>query len=438
MFGSFDDALDFVYSTFLNKRNIKGGIDVARHPEFILDLMKILKISLPENVIVVSGSKGKGTTAVLTASALSSQGIRVGLFTGPHLVTQTERIRIDGKAITKDRFLEIINEIAPYVKKMDDLLPRGTWLWAVSIWLIVGMKYFEENNIDTVVLEGGRGALFDESSAIPHRVSVLGPIFYEHYDQLGPTMDDIAKNKAGIVRDNGILVSANQQQDVYNILIDRCNLYGAKMLMCDRDFTVETKEDGSFSVRTPMSLYENLRIPLYGSYQPFNAASALVAAESLLSRTIGHPYAWRNLKWPGRLQLINHNGTQFLIDGAIAENSVKAVSDFIARLNTATVATIVSVSKDKDYRGVIKEAAVFSDCIIITEANNPQMHFPDDALEYAKTVAPKKSVEFHKTLDVAISRAIELCPNSLIAILGTQSIIGDAMKYFGINISDIY
>lgn len=438
MFRSIDEAIDFVYSSYVRGLHEKGGSDLVRHPEFILDLIKILKLRIPENVVVVSGSKGKGTTAVLTASALSSQGIKVGIFTGPPLLDYAERIRVEGKAITHNRLLSILNSIVPDIEKLDRLLPKGAWLWHVGIFLLTALRYFNEEGVETVVLEGGRGALFDEVSAIQHTVSILSPIYFEHYEQLGPTIEDIAKNKAGIVHGSGVLVSAPQRPEVSKILRDRCELYGSKLLTYGEDFTTTVNSDGTFSLKTPLALYETLKMPFLGSYQYINAASALVAAEELLSRKIESPTVWDKIKWPGRMQMIESGGIRFLIDGTITKDSAVAVFELIKNLNIESVTTVVAVPKDKDYRSVIDEATKFSNNIIITEANNQHLIFPDDAFEYAKDKLQGRLVEFYGSLNTAIPRATELCEGGLVAILGTQSLVGDALKYFNISTNDIY
>ena len=431
------DAENLVYASFLQAQPYipKADDSITRNIHLTRQLLDLA--GAPDagtRNILVTGSKGKGSTARFIASLLSHHGYKVGLFTSPHLVNFTERIRVNGKAIPEDTFIRLMDTLAGSVHQVMAGLPRGKYLGPIGIILTAAYLYFKEQQTDFNVIECGRGGRYDDTNVLDNEWAVLTPMTLEHVPQLGPTLEDIIHHKLGIVKAMTQKVFVGKQKKVLP------DLEGKEMFCYQQAFTprnVQMSRAGLvFDVETNKSSYDKLTLPLLGEFQADNAALAIKVCEEI----IGNPLekgiidtTFRDIQWPGRCEILAKDPI-VLLDGAINRQSARYLTTVIEALDVSKVVTLIAVSEDKDYLGVISVCASFSETLIITEPEHSHKSFPKDALNKAKQYQ-FKSMEI-KPIKEAIATAYDLKPE-LILIVGTQTAIGEVKKIMGYNLLDI-
>lgn len=203
MVGDLDGALRWVFSSYEARyRRSEGKFDrETRHPERIAAVWDRLGLRPPaENTCVVSGSKGKGTTARLIAWNLTRSGYRVGLVLTPEEISHLDRIRIDNRPIPENTFLELVRELAPSLDAVwQHAESDAYYLPPTAVFLTVAMAWFKREQVDRIVIEGGRGAKWDEIGQIEARVGVVANVLPEHLGRLGPNLGDIASDKLSLL-----------------------------------------------------------------------------------------------------------------------------------------------------------------------------------------------------------------------------------------------
>jgi dihydrofolate synthase/folylpolyglutamate synthase len=428
-----EEDLGFVYASYLKAR-AGGASDVARHPGLIREIADLLGIAAPRYLLVVTGSKGKGSVASLAASALSGSGRRTGLVTSPHLVHVAERMRIDGQAIADAELLAIAAELRPWLERYAATLPAGVYLGPSGIYLLFALHWFQRQGVDTAVVEAGRGGLLDEATRFGHQVAAITRVRPEHLHEMGPGLEDVARHKAGAIPVRGTALVARQDSLAHAALATRAALAGARLLQEGEDFSGDLpgREVEITTLRGGGA--RRFSFQPRGPYQAGNAALALAAAEELCGTRIDGP-RWADLQLPGRLQLV-HEAPDVIVDGAIVQESAEvAVRLAVARGGRPLVA-VVGVPADKDYRGVIAAAARAADRIVITRTATPRLSYPADALAHAEGLRPSSETE---TLGEALRQAEDIAGrDGTVLVLGTQSIVAEALAHYGADTRDIY
>lgn len=200
-----DEAISFVYRSLLKAKPYQTFENdaVTRAPYLTRELLTRLNV-MPEKekVLLVTGSKGKGSTSRMISSILQNHGLKVGLFTSPHLVHYNERIRVNGKAISDERFLQYMNENRDVIDLVEGMIQQPMhYLGPTGIFLSIALKHFREEGTDINIIEIGRGGMFDDTNILPNKWAVITRIMEEHIGFLGETLEDIAKHKLGIMKD---------------------------------------------------------------------------------------------------------------------------------------------------------------------------------------------------------------------------------------------
>lgn len=439
------EAITYIFRSLRKLRGHDRGLD-----EFTRDisptrrlLMAANLMNTPREYAVVTGSKGKGSTTVITAKLLQHLGHTVGMITSPHLVSWRERIRVNGKAIPEPDLLRILSDLAPHIDEIEAHLNDRQYFSPQGIFLAVALRWFEEQGANAAVLEVGRGGRFDDISVVPNKLSLFSPIMLEHPDQLGPTVERIAWHKAGIIKSYGYAYSVPQPPEVLNVLQAEADQLGAEFNWIapkDMGEFIETTDKG---IRMNLGRYGDVMLSLLGRYQIANATLAVIGAGNMHGRLAGIPHGspeyveriragLADVTWPGRCQKLQDRPAIY-VDGAInAESANSLVESLLDRL-TKPVISIVSVPSDKDYRGVFAALGAISDELILTEtARNPILHFltPDEALAAARP--HNNNVSFAVSLPQAIDQAKQKAGlDGTILIVGTQSIVADTVNLWG-------
>lgn len=405
-----------------------------KHVEELLNRMGNPQLSA--TTVHIAGTKGKGSVAVMIARVLSNSGHKTGVYTSPHLHNLRERINIDGSLISEAEFATAMAEIKPFIEAMrqDTSLRQLTYYEALTV---LAFAYFQKRHVDFQVLEVGLGGRLDATNVTRPLVCIITPISLDHTQILGNSLQEIAREKAGIIKPGCWAVLSPQPEEAASVISGICREKRARMLQVGKDVTWrQTGADlhqQSLVVDGRTSTYQ-ISIPLLGDFQLENAATAVAALEILASEGFAiSPVSIANglaqVKWPGRFQILREHPT-LLVDGAHNVASVKRlVSNIKAYFPHKKAFLVFGTSRDKDIPGIIKELVSFSPQIIVTQAS----HSRAAPLSTLVTEFAKRGMkpETEETVVGAISRALSLANEAdVICVTGSLFVVGEALDYF--------
>lgn len=440
------DAVHGVYSSYVRaKEHVVGRLDrEVRHPQWTKRLLE--ELGSPDEGtfnVAVTGSKGKGSHSILLAGVLERMGLRVGLFTSPHLVDFMERFRVDGGVMPEDTFVSLIREALRTTARFE--LAPDEYCGPVGILAAVGARWFADQRAEVCVFECGRGALHDDVNQIRHQGAVMTPVFMEHVSQLGPTLADIGVEKAGVVTaDTRFVIAHPQSPEVSRSLMQQAHAVNARLFTAhsDFDFTITSHDEDTIGItlREPSEPDVELLFPSTYASMAANAAVSLKAATEVwkqmrLRAEIPTQIDLRDVLLPGRLHVVRKRPIT-VVDGTIHADSVTLVLKFLESLahrqtsNRGRVGVILGLPSDKDGAGVIGRLARVADWFIVARAHNPTLKFNDEWYTLAKTmgldVTPVANIE--EAGPLADGR---LSGEDVLLVLGTQSFVGDSLVYYG-------
>ena len=429
---TYTEALDYIYD--LTKYGIKLGLENIKYLLYLLENPhKKLKI------IHVAGTNGKGSTASLISSILKSDGYKVGLYTSPHLVDFTERIKINQKPISRKKVSELLERIKPLIEKVSQTPPYGhpTFFEVITS---LAFLYFYEEKVDFLVLEVGLGGRLDATNVTEPLVSVITHVDYDHMDKLGNSLEKIAREKGGIIKPGGIVISSKQYDEVYKEIKKIADEKNSLLYSTGKEINYKVvKSDVQgviFDLKGIYHHYKNLHTPLLGRHQADNATNAIAAVEALkMKGTDISQKAIRDglekVKWTGRLEIVRNNPT-IILDGAHNPNGAKIMHQALEEIFSYRYLTLVlAIFADKDYKKMIEVLAPGADLIIATKAENPRAASPQAiSKEAAKYIHENKIIAIEnipQAINYALSNSKE---NALICITGSLYTVGEAKKYF--------
>ncbi|BDV43801.1 bifunctional folylpolyglutamate synthase/dihydrofolate synthase [Geotalea uraniireducens] len=299
-------------------------------------------------VIHVVGTNGKGSTAAFLASLLTAGGYRTGLFTSPHLISFTERFRLDGTEIAEERAGRLAERVLAAA-------PPGTTFFEVVTAL--ALLWFAEAGVAVAVVEAGMGGGHDATSAANGLMTVITPIALDHCEWLGASLPAIAREKGAIIKPGTPVVLSRQPEAVSAVLAEQCRRGGNSLVRLDNDFSAAWHEDGTLAYHGLARTLSGLRPGIGGRYQADNAATALAAAESLghcgfpLPETaFGDGLA--AARWPGRMELFP-GPPRILLDGAHNPAGAAALAASLGGLSRSRLFMVLGVMGDKDLAGIL-------------------------------------------------------------------------------------
>ena len=385
---------------------------------------------LTSPAIHIGGTKGKGSTAAMIASALCAAGYRTGLYTSPHLHTFRERITVDGGMISGEEFSALTEKLQPEIDEVNRRHDYGE-ITTFEILTALAFAFFMERQVDFQVLEVGLGGRLDATNVVMPRIAVITSISLDHAEVLGDSLAKIAGEKAGIIKPGALVISAPQPKDVACVIEEVCRHNGVSLITVGRDVTWrKVKSDLSgqfFEVKGKAGSYK-LIIPLLGEHQLENAAVAVAALEAL---DIGAKDIARGLaqvQWPGRLEILRHEPL-FLADGAHNADSANRLRETIEKyLHFDRLILILGASSDKDIAGIVGELAPMSSLAIVTRSRHPRALEPASLLEELEKQGVKG--ELAESVSSAAERAMEMAgPRDLICATGSLFVAAEAREY---------
>ncbi|WP_246199646.1 bifunctional folylpolyglutamate synthase/dihydrofolate synthase [Arthrobacter zhaoguopingii] len=405
-------------------------------------------------IIHITGTNGKTSTARMIESLLLAHDLRTGRYTSPHLSKVTERISIDGEPVPDDTFVRVWDEIRPYLDIVDAELeaagePRLTYFECVTV---LAFAVFADEPVDVAVIEVGLGGITDATNVGDGAVSVVTPISLDHTDLLGDTVEDIAYEKAGIIKPGGFLVSAAQPREAAQVLLEKARETGVEFRFEGVEFSVDSRSVGVGGQVVSITgiagrRYEELLVPLHGEHQAQNAAVAVAAVEAFLgggARQLEPDVVRAGLRAvtsPGRLEVVR-TAPSILVDAAHNADGARAAARGIAEaFQFPRIVLVIGVLSDKDAAAILAElheelAGVLED-VVLTQSTSPRAIPAADLLPDALAAGfAEENIHIAERLDDALEWAVMKSEESGdlaggILITGSITVVGEARTLLG-------
>jgi dihydrofolate synthase/folylpolyglutamate synthase len=414
--------------------------------ERVRDLVDLL--GNPQNsypVVHISGTNGKTSTARMVDELLRELGLRTGRFTSPHLESITERICLDGEPVDADHFAAAYAEIAPYL----DLVDRRHEIRLSFFEVLVAMAYsaFADAPVDAAVVEVGLGGSWDATNVVDGRVAVVTPVAVDHREYLGDTVEEIAGEKAGIIKRGAVAVLAHQPEAAAEVLLRRAAELGATIAREGLEFGVRTREVAVggqlLGLEGLAGSYDEVFLPVHGAHQAQNAACAVAAVEAFLGG--GRDAldadvvraAFARVGSPGRLEVFRR-GSTVLVDAAHNPAGAHALAMAVTEEFTfGSLVGVVAALRDKDVLGILEELEPVIDLVVATENSSPRAMRLEDMVGLALQVFGEDRVyqaaTMPEAIDVAVGLAEREAPLGGGGVLVTGSVVtaGDARMLLG-------
>jgi dihydrofolate synthase/folylpolyglutamate synthase len=427
-FQKYDTTVNYLYS--LQKHGIKLGL------ANITKLMDLL--GDPHNSfhsVHVAGTNGKGSTSTAIASILKENGFKVGLFTSPHLVSFTERIRINNIRIEESEVIETASMIHDYIAGSDLKPTFFEFVTAMAFY------YFAQNNVDWAVIETGMGGRLDATNVILPQVSIITNISLDHCEFLGDNISDITFEKAGIIKQGVPVITSSGDPEVVKHLSDIACSRDSEIQIYDKDFKGELifmdDKQITFNYKGHKN-YNALSISLTGKYQLYNACTAVRACEIL--REKGFPISDEavrsgllNVNIEGRLECVSESPPVF-IDGAHNPDAAHLLAVSVKTLfPDKKIILIVGIMDDKDIKGILYPLAHISESVILTKPGYDRAASPEklkkNIMDFTGIHASIMSTD---TVYDAIELAKTRCrKDNIILVTGSFYTAGEVKEIFG-------
>jgi len=386
-------------------------------------------------IVHIGGTNGKGSTSAMLASILHSAGYRVGMFTSPHLHSYTERYRINGAEIGKDRVAGLIAKLRPHLEAMVAEGFEHPTEFEVSTAL--ALQYFNQEKVDFLVLEVGLGGAIDSTNVVTPLLSVITNVAVDHTDYLGKTIKEIALVKSGIIKP-GVPAITAADGEALEVIAETCRKKGSPLTLVGRDITwgqLSSSLTGQrFWIRGRRNTYENLWLPLIGRHQLINAATAVAAAELLMDR--GIPVNTGAVRdglaatcWPGRLEIF-HRGQEplVLLDGAHNYDGARSLRQVLEEyFPDRKLVLVIGMLEDKERSRVAAELAPGASSVIVTRPDSPRAGNWRDLAGDVRRYAPE--VYLVEDTKCALDKALLLAqPGGVVCVTGSLYLVAEARE----------
>ena len=378
-------------------------------------------------VIHVAGTNGKGSTTKLMASAFSIK-YKTGTFTSPYISRINENISINGVEISEDKLADLVERLKEPINDLDEM---GYYLSYFEVITAIMYIYFYEENVDIAIVETGLGGLLDSTNIIKNPIaSVITTISMDHIDILGDSIEEIAYQKAGIIKDRTPVFIYPQNTGVMDVFLEKSKETNSKLYTFTKD-EIKIKKSDQDSNIFDFRDYKDVSIGLLGTHQIYNATLALLVLDyfkdefSLDKESIKE--ALLKAKNMGRLTKICQN-PRVIVDGSHNKEAIDALVDTLANFSYNKLIVGFSVLKDKDYNYIIKRLNELADYLIVTNINNPRA-FDFDKLA---SIAGASRADFVAIEDniKAYEYSKEIAgENDLVLWCGSLYLIADLINY---------
>ncbi|OIP64321.1 MAG: bifunctional folylpolyglutamate synthase/dihydrofolate synthase [Nitrospirae bacterium CG_4_9_14_3_um_filter_53_35] len=385
--------------------------------------------------IHITGTNGKGSTAVYLASVLKESGYRTGLYTSPHLNRFSERIQICGEEIPPGQVIRYTEQILSIIRAAGPEF-KPTYF---EVTTAMAFAHFADMEVEFAVVEAGMGGRLDATNVLSPEVSVITNVALEHTEYLGTSVEEIACEKGGIIKDGVDLVTAERDPGVLAVLQEICRKRGSRLIRAGHDIKAESvildRSDGSrtFDFLGDEHHWKGLTIRLMGAYQALNAVTSLGVLEGLIRKGVEIPESAvrRGLpeaRWPCRMEVVSRN-PYIILDGAHNPHASQALLRVIEEdLSFRELILVIGIFKDKDIPSVVTPLLDHADHLILTRSSHTRSADPHALAEDIKS--PGLHVWVRDRIPDAIDHARFLYRSGdLILIAGSLYTAGEARKY---------
>ncbi|UCC66293.1 MAG: bifunctional folylpolyglutamate synthase/dihydrofolate synthase [Deltaproteobacteria bacterium] len=380
-------------------------------------------------VIHIGGTNGKGSVCAMMASIFQEGGYKVGLYTSPHLVDFTERIQINGAEISWEDVVRLTDLLRRRVEE-ESIPQRFTFF---DFTTAMAIYYFSLQEVDLSILEVGLGGRLDSTNITSPLIAVITNVERDHFQILGERIEDITREKAGIIKRGIPLVSGVTQPEVIQILEDECSRKRAPMRLAGKDFWGERIAPRTLNFRGRRWRLEEVKLGVAGSYQVDNATVALGALEVLEEMGLGVSKksvyeGLRKILWPGRLELVQRS-PQILLDGAHNYAGARSLREALQEeFEYDRLFMIVGIMEDKEIPTILTELAPLADLLVASRPHNPRAMSPQKVAEIARTHC--KEVKVIEEVKDAVGKLREVAQkDDLIIATGSLFTVGEARDY---------
>jgi dihydrofolate synthase / folylpolyglutamate synthase len=435
------------------------GHELADTPSHKFDLahMRVLLNALdhPERrfpSVLIAGTNGKGSTAATLASILQASGLRTGLYTSPHLVRINERIRINGETIDDEKFALVHDMVE---RTAERLIEDGELPWHPSFFEMLtamAFEHFATSRLDIAVLEVGMGGRLDATNVVDPRVSVITDISLDHEKFLGNTIAEIAREKAGIIRPGGVVVTLPQTpaaNDVIgNAILDQNATavsavpYVPPVSPAAPNYAAMDAADAGILSRYPMQVLGKqilVETPLIGRHQLRNVALAIAAAEELSKQ--GFPVTAQSIeqgiretRWPGRFHVVaaSDSAPEYVFDVAHNPAGAWALRSTLSNCyENRRLIFVFGAMRDKAIAEMCEILFPLAERVIATQAGNPRSATPQEIRDAASRI--QQDIELSSDVPSALERAREIvAKDGVVVITGSIYVVGEAMRVLGV------
>jgi len=423
--------------------------------------------------IHVAGTNGKGSTCALLESIYRTAGLRVGLFTSPHLVSFRERIQIDREPISEDEVAGLTGEMMALLKAEwgtgdagfdSAVVEHPTFFEVVTV---MALKYFETRNCELVIWETGMGGRLDATNIVTPLASVITNIQYDHQKWLGETLESIAAEKAGIIKPGVPVITTAEAPEALRVIEETARRQHAPLTVVSggrkglqaagghperlREFNLQA---GGFPDRTPpvsgvqpaicnvelgapdvSELLEGITLPLLGEHQRLNAALAVTTARVLANQIPLTEDTLRTglsrVQWPGRLQLVERSsGQRFVLDGAHNPAGAQTLADALKKHFGSGFTLVLGILSDKDWRRMCETLAPLAARILLTPVPSERSAAPAELADACRQANPQAQTAECSCLSDALASAEN---EPLVIIAGSLYLVGEAMELLGLS-----
>ncbi|MBR7742819.1 bifunctional folylpolyglutamate synthase/dihydrofolate synthase [Phycicoccus sp. BSK3Z-2] len=403
-------------------------------------------------VLHVTGTNGKTSTARIAESVLREMGLKTGRFTSPHLHSMLERIAIGGQPIDAERFLAAYDDVIPFVEMVDarSITAGGPAMTYFEVLVAVAYAAFADLPVDVAVVEVGMGGSWDATNVVDAPVSVVTPIDVDHRRFLGDTPEEIAQEKAGIIKADGIAVSGVQEdRDAAEVLVERAAEVGARIVFESNDFGVTAQDVAvggqQISLRGLAADYPDLFLPLYGAHQAQNAAVAVAAVEAFVGGG-NQPLDLDVLRAglaavtsPGRLEIVRRSPT-VVVDAAHNPAGARALRTALSEAFTfVRLVGVLAVMSDKDATEMLETLEPALDEVVVTRNSSPRSMRPSELGQIAADIFGEHRVTVVQDLPDALDTAAGLADEGGVGggVLATGSVVTAAEVRMLLGTTDV-
>ena len=425
----FDETLRYLLSLGVETLTIKLGL---RNTELLLAALGNPQKSFP--AVQIAGTNGKGSTALVLDSICQAAGIKTGLYTSPHLISITERIKVARREISTEDFARHATQVRSGAEKLVDkgqIEALPTFFEHVTA---IALLAFREDQMKLAILETGLGGRLDATSVAGAELVAITPIERDHEEYLGETLESIAAEKAAIIRPGSIAVIAPQPAEVLGVILRQCKHVDVQPSVDQCSATVESvTQDGRVrvTVETEQDRYENVLLGLRGRHQITNVSVAIRLAESLRARgfAISRSAIIEGIEMAshaGRLELWEGRPA-FLFDGAHNPSGTRALREYLDEFVGAPVTLVFGAMRDKNLEQMAGNLFPKANRLVLTEPDSPRAAGLDELQKLASRMVEPQKIFTASSLRNAIRAAIEgTPPDGLVCFSGSLYVIGEA------------